>query len=671
MERLFALFVMGNRTKNSQDWELRAALTVLSGLIFTIDLMLPLGVAGGVLYGAPVVLSLRGIRRQTTLYAASLAAALILLGYAFSPSGGIPWMVAANRALSLGAVGVVAILGLKGRQSEKKILHLNRALEKQILETRSERDETEDIFRSVLEIAPNGILAVDKRGNIVLANSEAGRLFGYPREELLGSSIEMLVPERFREDHPGKRKDFGRNPTLRPMGSGLDLYGRRKDGGEFPVEISLSHLYTSRGLLVTVIVRDVTDRKQSEVELRESEERFRQLAENMKDVVYLRSVDDYEVLYVNAAVEKVFGKTREQFANGKEAFRQSVHPDDHTLLQEVWTRQTSGDFEVDVEYRIVLPDQSIRWIRGRTFPIRDETGKIIRVGNIHTDITEQKNIALELRQFNVMLEQRVAERSEEVRRSEAKLAEAQRRESIGQLAGGVAHDFNNLMTVINGYTELLLIEVEGKQNLIDKLTQIKAASDRAANLTQKLLAYSRQLVIRPQTINLNSIIEDVRDRLCPIPMEGFTVLTHLDPHLAHAVLDPNQIEEVVLGLTLNACEAMPSGGTLTVETSNEMLDSTFARQHPEVQPGRYVKLSIIDTGIGMDNEILKSIFEPFFTTKDKSTGAGMGLASIYGMVRQSGGFIEVRSKKGEGTRVDVYFPSLDPIDNGGEQPAAT
>ena len=781
---------------NRQDWEIRAAVTIFSGLIFATDLVLPLGIAGGVLYVAPVVYSLRGIRKRTAVYAAALATALILLGYAFSPPGGTPWMVAANRVLSLGAVWVAVSLGLSRRQSEEKIRHLNRALKKQVLETRSERDDTEDIFRSVLESAPDGILGVDKRGNIVLANSESGRLFGYAREELLGQPVEMLVPHRFKDVHPKHRERFSQSPSLRQMGEELGLHGLRKDGSEFPVEIALSPLHTSRGLLVTAIVRDVTERRRAEAELRESEklfreltenirdvvylrdsetrellyvnpafetiygrpleavsggsesylefvhpddresvladfeilrddryqevsphrivrpdgairwiegrtfalrdeqgivrryigtaqdvteritaeaalreseERFRQLADNLQDVVYLRSVDNTEVLYVNAAVEQVFGRTREEFAEGKEAFRRSVHPDDHPLLEEAWARQAAGDFEVDTEYRLILPDQTIRWIRGRTFPIRDESGTVIRVGSIHTDITEQKNIAIELRRFNEILEQRVAESTAEVRQSEAKLAEVQKRESIGQLAGGVAHDFNNLMTVINGYTELLLNESGGNPDLTAKLDQIKTAADRAATLTQKLLAYSRQLMLRPEAINLNSVIEDAHDRLCPIPMEGYAVTTHLDPHLDPAMLDPQQITEVLLGLTLNACEAMPEGGTLTVETANATLDEAFSRAHPEVTPGRYVKLSIIDTGIGMDNHILKSIFEPFFTTKDKSTGAGMGLASIYGMVKQSSGFIEVRSRKGEGTRFDVYFPSLG---NGGEHTAA-
>ena len=750
----------------------------LTALVFIADLLLPLGVAGGVPYIVPVLVSLWARRKIHTVYVAAAGTALTVLGYYLSPEGGLFWMVVTNRFLAIGGVWLVAFLGLKIRKDADEITRLNRILENRVEKTRAVAAESEGKFKGILEAAPDGILGVDEDGRIVLVNSEAERLFGYTHDELAGQPVELLVPRRFRDSHPARRADYMASPSIRPMGSRLALLGLRKDGTEFPVEISLSPTESQTGLLVTAIVRDVTTRRAAELALLESEERFRQLADNLQDVIYLTSPDKTELLYVNSAVEKVFGLTPEEYTKTRGEIHRFVHPDDIPQIEEGWARQRRGDFDFDTQYRIFKQDGTIRWIRGRVFPIRDESGRVIRIGGILTDITEQMEAAEELRRFNQELEQLVKDRTHEVRRSETNLKEAQRvahmgsfewdvepdavtvsdqfleifglknqkdlvsaaqffpllhpddlakvetavndalagkapsdteyriirpdgttrvihaqgevtrnpegqpvrmigtvldvtekteleekllearkMETVGQLAGGIAHDFNNLMAVIGGYTELLLAEAPGRSAETGKLNEIKTAADRAASLTQKLLAYSRQMMMQPRVVNLNSIIREIGEDLCPVPREGYVVITRLEPRLDSALLDPKQIRQVVLGLTLNACEAMPGGGTLTVETANDYLSEEYVRRQPEVKPGRYVKLSILDTGVGMDTRTLRSIFEPFFTTKDKSTGAGMGLASIYGLVKQSGGFIEVKSKPDRGARFDVYFPS--------------
>ncbi|HFE62810.1 MAG TPA: response regulator, partial [Caldithrix sp.] len=266
-------------------------------------------------------------------------------------------------------------------------------------------------------------------------------------------------------------------------------------------------------------------------------------------------------------------------------------------------------------------------------PVKDESGKIINYAGMKRDITREKKLEDQLRQ-------------------------AQKMEAIGRLAGGVAHDFNNLLTVINGYSELLLRKLEPAAPFHKEITQISKAGERASHLTDQLLAFSRRQVIQPKVLNLNLVVADSVKMLRRLIGEDIDLATVLDPDLGNVKVDPGQMEQIILNLAVNARDAMPQGGKLTIETSNFEIDDRYLKEHVEIQKGWYVMLAVSDTGIGMSKEIQNHIFEPFFTTKEHGKGTGLGLSTVYGIVKQNNGYVWVYSEPGEGTTFKIYLPVI-------------
>ena len=367
-------------------------------------------------------------------------------------------------------------------------------------------------YRAVLEASPNAIVAVDGTAQITYVNPQVEKTFGYAPDELLGQPVEILLPGRVAERHVAHRDAFIAHPGARPMGIGLDLSGRRKDGREFPVEISLSPVETADGLQVFATVVDITARKAAETQL----------------------------------------------------------------------------------------------------------------------------------------------------------VQAQKLESIGRLAGGIAHDFNNMLFAILGYAELLSqdlspdrhtrLDVETARKSVDGIGH---AAERAATLTQQLLAFSRKQVVSPKVLDLNEAVRSVEPMLRRLIGENLTLVVKLDPAASQLRADPGQLDQILVNLVVNARDAMPDGGTVTIETGTAVFDEPYPIEHFEVIAGSYVLLAVSDTGHGMDFETRQHVFEPFYTTKEVGKGTGLGLATIYGIVRQASGYIWLYSEPGHGSTFKLYFPRVD------------
>ncbi|GLY04830.1 PAS domain S-box protein [Actinoplanes sp. NBRC 101535] len=520
----------------------------------------------------------------------------------------------------------------------------------------------------LLEAAPDAIIGVDRDGRITVVNAQTVRMFGYERHELIGEPIEMLVPHRFRPRHPAHRRDYLIDPQPRAMGAGVPLAALRKDGSEFPAEISLSALVSED--MVVAAVRDVSDRIRREA-------KFQGLLEAAPDAI-VGVAGDGRITLVNAQAERLFGYPRSELLG---------LPIETLVPDSARTRHPGHRhrYFADPEPRPMGSGSQLSGRRrdGSEFPaeislsaLETEDGLIVSAAI--RDVSERIEAAAE-RQRMEAEHQRLAAVAER-ERLEAQLHQAQRLESLGQLAGGVAHDFNNLLAVMLNYTTLVadLLEEAAADDpggswsqAAGDLQQVLRAGQRATELTHQLLAFGRREVVRPRVLDLNVVIREVEQLLLRTLGEHIRLHAELDPGLRPVLADPGQIEQVLLNLAVNARDAMPGGGTLTVHTGNHVVGQGGDQSmRPAAPPGRYVRLRVADTGVGIPADVLERVFEPFFTTKPAGEGTGLGLATVYGIVTQAGGYANLHSTVGAGTTFVALLPVTHEVAAATAQPSA-
>ena len=480
------------------------------------------------------------------------------------------------------------------------------------------------------EVFPVAILIADAEGRIVLVNGNTETMFGYRREELIGQTMETLVPERYRDRHVHHRYEYNSAPRTRLMGLGLDLVGRRKNGDEFPIEVSLSPAETDAGMLIISMVHDITARKHAEEERKQSEERYRSLFENAVFGIF-RSTPAGYFIDANPAlcsmlgydsVEQLLekGATFDVFHNASQrlALFEELHRNDRISgFDAVWQRRDGKPVTVRLS--------------GRT--VRNAGGEISAFEMLAEDVTLRLTL-------------------------EEQLRHSQKMEAIGRLADSIVHDFNNLMAVISAQSELVL-DLQDLSLIRQETEVILTTAEKAAALTKQLLAFSRKQEIESKVFSFNDLLRNVDQMLGRLLSEDIELKTALAPDLGNVLADPGQIEQVVMNLVVNARDAMPNGGKLTIETANVELDTFYARDHLDVIPGPYVILSVSDTGVGISAEVRSRIFEPFFTTKPAGHGTGLGLSTVYALVKKVRGHVWFYTELDRGTTFKIYLPRVD------------
>jgi two-component system cell cycle sensor histidine kinase/response regulator CckA len=483
---------------------------------------------------------------------------------------------------------------------------------------------SEENYRLVFESNPSPMWVFDLETLCFLAvNDAAVEAYGYTRSEFLSMTIEDI---REPGDIPRLRSVLA---TPREFSQSGIWQHRRKDGSVFDAEVT-SHAHQFDGRPARVVrALDVTERVRAEEALRESEARYRDLFENATDLIATTDLEG-RLTGANHAFMTTLDYTREELIG--RPLVDLVPPEWHESLSQAASVKLGAGGATVYEHELLARDGSRVQVEVASRLI-EEDGRPVGVEAICRNISERKLLEEQLRQ-------------------------ALRLEAIGRLAGGVAHDFNNLLTVISGYTEALLRASDGSER---ELNEIASAAQRAAKLTRQLLAFSRQQVLQPRLLEMNEVVEDIVPMLTRLIGEDVELSTALDPKLAPVLADSSQLEQVLVNLVVNARDAMPEGGKLVIQTANVELDARYAAEHPDATAGAHAMLSVSDNGIGMDVETASHIFEPFYTTKPVGSGTGLGLATVYGIVKQSGGTIWVYSEPGTGTTFKVYLPAAEGI----------
>ncbi len=503
-------------------------------------------------------------------------------------------------------------IGEKNRQLQEEIAERNRAEEA----LRS----AEEKYRTIFENAVEGIFQSTPDGQFLSVNPAMAKMHGFASAEEMMAEI-MDIKNQLYVD-PKHRDDRQRLMANQGFVKGFECQVYKKGGAKLWVSQSARTVYDDKGdiLYYEGFVQDITERK-------EAEELSRNLITASPVGIYI--IQDGRFQLVNQWFQEITCFDKDELPRMNPA--QLIHPDDRHEVQNQTSSMLEGKSSTPYEYRVVAKGGKIKWIMETVIPANYQ-GKEAVLG-FFLDITGHKEL-------------------------EKQLLQAQKMEAVGRLAGGVAHDFNNMLGAIIGYTEMLMKRLNQDDPTYLYGEEIRKAADRAAMLTRQLLAFSRKQVLQPQKLNLNAVISDLEKMLRRLIGEDVDLILNLDPALAAVKADFGQMEQVLLNLAVNARDAMPQGGQLAISTANINLDDAYPQKQADFTPGSYMVLTVSDNGLGMHAETLDHIFEPFFTTKELGSGTGLGLSTVYGIIKQSGGFIEVSSETGSGTTFKIFLPAI-------------
>lgn len=483
--------------------------------------------------------------------------------------------------------------------------------------------ESKEKYRNLFHHSNDAIFVHDLDGNIVDVNRRALDFFGYDEPEIFSLNISGLHPAYAREKSKWAFERISRDGHV-----SFEIDFTRKNGEIFPAEVSSNILEIGGKKVIQKVIRDITERKNEEHRLRESEEKFRTLAEKLPNMVFINKGG--RVVYTNERCSEVTGYTREEFYSSDFDFRSLVARDSLAMIEANFKKHMLGEEVNPIEYGIIMKGGGRKDVYITTKLITYEGEQAIL--GIITDLTERKDL-------------------------ERRLGQSQKMEAIGQLAGGIAHDFNNLLIGIMGYGDLMLSQLGPDDPLRSDALEIRKAADRAASLTRKLLVFGSREMLQKKTVDLGSILGGLHRMLERIIGEDIELTAELDPELKPVKGDPAQLEVSIINLVANARDAMSEGGKLTIKMENTSMDAAACNAIIGATPGDYVRVTVQDTGVGIDPDAIDRIFEPFYTTKREMNGTGMGLATVYGCIKQHGGCINVNSAPGRGSTFEIYLPA--------------
>lgn len=566
-----------------------------------------------------------------TLSLLILAAGIAALAATKRTVASLEAMTVATRQIANGSLGVSVLVTSTDELGElaASFNHMARSLA-EALDQRQRAEAREHLQAAALQAAANAIVITDPTGKIVWVNAAFTKLTGYSAEETIGLHTRLFKS--------GTQDDAFYQQLWGTITAGAVWHGeienRRKDGSLYTEEMTITPVRAASGETThfVAIKFDITSRRKADKMLRDSEERFALVVQATKDQVW-----DCELatgkMWRSATYWPHFGYTPIESEPDLGRWRELVHPDD---LDRAW-----GDYEsalaerhpsYESEYRFRRRDGCYAVVIDRGYILYDSSGNPSRVTGAMTDVTDQRHLEEQFRQ-------------------------GQKLEAVGKLAAGIAHDFNNLLMIISSSGQLLEMKLDGNLNATRDLKRILTAADRAAALTQQLLAFGRKQVVASKVVDLTAVVSDTTGMLERTIGEDIDFIFHGSRNLPSILADPSQVCQVVMNLCVNARDAMPRGGKLTVETREIRVGAPYCHLHPDISPGLYAALFVTDTGEGMSKETQQRVFEPFFTTKEMSKGTGLGLATVYGIVKQNGGFISVYSEPGQGSCFKVLFPA--------------